>query len=99
MFFNYRGVWNAEGEFSFSHSEQDLKAVIAYFQDGAVSEKLKLKVNPYRISLIGHNMGSHIAIAGNLDNQTSQCAVACDGAKMGAGGKGIFSNTLFMLAG
>ncbi len=109
VYFNYRGAWGAEGEFSFLNSEQDVQAVITYLQDDAISKNLA--INPNKISLVGHSMGGHMAIAGILDNQTVQCAVAHDGANMGAGGKGIFSDsasvklwsdysdTLFMLNG
>ncbi len=109
IFFNYRGAWGAEGEFSFLNSEQDVQSVIAYLQEDAVSKKLAIDLN--KISLVGHSMGGHMAIAGILDNQAIQCAVAHDGANMGADGKGIFtdqqsiklwsdySDSLFMLNG
>jgi hypothetical protein len=56
-------------------------------------------------------MGGHMAIAGILDNSSIECAVAHDGANLGAKGKGLFSDdesiklwsdysdTLFMLKG
>jgi dienelactone hydrolase len=71
----------------------------------------RLKVDPQKVSLVGHSMGGHMAIAGILDNQSVRCAVAHDGANMGANGKGLFSDeqsiklwsdysdTLFMLNG
>ena len=70
-----------------------------------------MRIDAGQISLVGHSMGGHMAIAGLLDNPLVRCAVSYDGANMGAGGKGLFadpdmgkvwrdySNTLFMLNG
>jgi dienelactone hydrolase len=107
LFFNYRGAWGAEGDFSFIGSEQDVQSAIDYAQHADNSSRLK--IDPSRISLVGHSMGGHMAVAGILDNQSVRCAVAHDGANMGANGKGLFSDeqsvklwsdysdTLFML--
>ena len=109
LFFHYRGAWGGEGEFSFLGAEQDVQTVIAYVQNNDNAKRLK--VDPQKVSLIGHSMGGHMAIAGILDNQSVRCAVAHDGANMGANGKGLFSDeqsiklwsnysdTLFMLKG
>lgn len=109
LFFHYRGSWGSEGEFSFLNSEQDVQAVINYIQQPNTAKKLK--INPQKISLVGHSMGGHMAVAGILDNPSIKCAVAHDGANMGAKGKGLFSDaqsaklwsnysdTLFMLNG
>ncbi|MFQ3247950.1 MAG: dienelactone hydrolase [Arenicella sp.] len=109
VFFNYRGAWGAEGEFSFIGAEQDVQTAINYLQHA--DNSARLRVNPSQISLVGHSMGGHMAIAGILDNPSILCAVAHDGANMGARGKGLFndkqsiklwsdySDTLFMLKG
>jgi len=109
VFFNYRGAWGAEGEFSFIGAEQDVQTVINYLQN--TDNSAHLRVDPSQISLVGHSMGGHMAVAGILDNPSIKCAVAHDGANMGARGKGLFSDeqssklwsdysdTLFMLKG
>jgi len=109
LFFHYRGAWGAEGVFSFLGAEQDVQAVIEYAQH--TDNAARLKIDPDRISLVGHSMGGHMAVAGTLDNQTINCAVSHDGANMGASGTGLFSDeqsiklwsdysdTLFMLNG
>ncbi|MFQ3323936.1 MAG: pimeloyl-ACP methyl ester carboxylesterase [Pseudomonadales bacterium] len=109
VFFHYRGAWGSEGEFSFRNSEQDVHAVLNYMRDPANAKTLR--IDPERISIVGHSMGGHMAIAGILDNQNVRCAIAYDGANMGAKGKGLFnvpeaaamwsnySDTLFMLQG
>ncbi len=109
LFFHYRGAWGSEGEFSFSGAEQDVQVVIDYAQQSETAKRLR--INPDKLSLVGHSMGGHMAVAGILDNQSIKCAVAHDGANMGAGGTGLFSDeqstqlwsdysdTLFMLNG
>jgi len=106
---HYRGAWGSECEFLFRNVEQDVQAVLNYTCDPENSKALR--INPERISIVGHSMGGHMAIAGILDNQNVRCAIAYDGANMGAKGSGLFSdpeaaamwnsysNTLFMLQG
>jgi len=109
LFFHYRGAWGSEGEFSFTGAEQDVQSVIRYAQQA--SNATRLRIDASKLSLVGHSMGGHMAIAGILDNPSVECAVSHDGANMGAGGTGLFSDensvklwsdysdTLFMLNG
>jgi hypothetical protein len=109
VFFNYRGAWGAEGKFSFLTAEADVQSVINYLQQPANAGSLR--VDATKISLVGHSMGGHMAMAGIFDNPSVRCAVAYDGANLGAKGKGFFSDpettklwkdysdTLFMLEG
>ena len=109
VFFHYRGAWGAEGEFSFLSAEQDVQAVLGYMADDENAGKLR--IDPSRISIVGHSMGGHMAIAGIYDNPQVKCSVAYDPVNLGAKGSGIFSDpagakiwrdysdTLFMLKG
>ena len=109
VFFHYRGAWGAEGEFSFRGAERDVQVVLGYMSDQANAQRLR--IDPKRISLVGHSMGGHMAIAGIYDNPQVNCAVAYDPVNLGAKGSGIFSDpatakmwrdysdTLFMLQG
>ena len=109
VFFHYRGAWGSEGEFSFRHAEQDVQSVLNYISDEA--NALTLRIDRNKISLVGHSMGGHMAIAGILDNPLVKCAVAYDGANLGANGHGLindpktatlwkeYSDTLYMLNG
>ncbi len=90
LFFHYRGAWGAEGEFSFIGAEHDVQSVINYVQQA--DNAARLRIDPNKVSLVGHSMGGHMAVAGILDNPSINCAVAHDGANMGAGGKGLFSD-------
>jgi len=109
VFFHYRGAWGSEGEFSFLNAEQDVQAVLKYINNNDNANKLHIDRN--LISIVGHSMGGHMAIAGILDNPSVNCAIAYDGANMGVNGVGIiddpetkipwkeYSDTLFMLNG
>jgi len=109
VFFHYRGAWGSEGEFSFVNAEQDVQNVLRFLQ--AENNATKLRIDRNLISIIGHSMGGHMAIAGILDNPAVQCSIAYDGANMGVSDVGImadpetnipwkeYSDSLFMLNG
>jgi pimeloyl-ACP methyl ester carboxylesterase len=59
LFFNYRGSWGSPGEFSFTHSIEDVQAAIAYLRDPA--NAARLRVDPQRLILVGHSMGGFMA--------------------------------------
>jgi pimeloyl-ACP methyl ester carboxylesterase len=90
VFFHYRGAWGSEGEFSFRNAEYDVQVVLNYLRQPENASTLR--INPDRISIVGHSMGGHMAIAGILENPNVRCAIAYDGANMGAKGKGLFNN-------
>jgi dienelactone hydrolase len=81
LFFNYRGSWGAEGEFSFINAEEDVTSVIQYLSSANIAEELNINIKA--ISLIGHSMGGHMAISGLLDNPEIKCSVSYDGANIG----------------
>jgi pimeloyl-ACP methyl ester carboxylesterase len=109
LFFHYRGAWGSEGEFSFLNAEEDVQVVLSYMNDKENASKLRIDHN--LISIVGHSMGGHMAIAGILDNPSVNCAIAYDGANIGVSDVGImddpqttipwkeYSDTLFMLNG
>ncbi len=83
IFFHYRGAWGSEGEFSFQNAEADVQAVLHYIMDSNVAKKLA--IDTHKISIVGHSMGGHMALAGIFDNPNVSCAVSYDGANMGKG--------------
>jgi pimeloyl-ACP methyl ester carboxylesterase len=107
FFFHYRGAWGAEGNFSFTGSEQDVSAVTQFLQQPDNAKKFK--VDTKNISFIGHSMGGHMAVAGMFDNPEVACGVVYDGANIGVTFKNAdeksqapwteYADTLFMLRG
>ena len=59
LFFNYRGSWGSPGDFSFTHSIEDVQSALAYLRDPA--NAAKFRVDPTRLILIGHSMGGFMA--------------------------------------
>jgi len=109
VFFHYRGAWGSEGEFSIINAEQDVQNVLQYITDDNNAQKLRIDID--QVSIVGHSMGGHMAVAGLIDNPNVKCAISYDGANMGANKSGIFddpetskmwkeySDSLFMLEG
>jgi len=109
VFFHYRGSWGSEGEFSFRNAEKDVQVVLDYMMKE--ENAIRLRIDPNQISVVGHSMGGHMAIAGTLDNPLVKCSVAYDGVNLGAKGVGFindpnteidwlkYSDSLFMLNG
>ena len=64
IYFNYRGSWGSQGEFSFKHCVEDVKNVIAYVKQNAA----KLQIDPNRISLFGHSMGGFVCLKALQEN-------------------------------
>ena len=81
LFFHYRGAWGAEGAFGFLNAEADVQAAIAFLSDSDRARDLNINIG--RISLVGHSMGGHMALAGLQQNKTIRCAVAYDTANIG----------------
>ena len=59
LFFNYRGSWGSPGDFSFTHSIEDVDAAIAYLRTPA--NATKLRADPNSLILAGHSMGGMIS--------------------------------------
>ena len=107
MFFHYRGAWGAEGEFGFMNAETDVQAAIHFLTQPDTAGVLR--VDPTALSLVGHSMGGHMAIAGIQQNSGVRCAVAYDTANIGVtfsagdaereAGWVAYGDTLFMLQG
>ena len=107
IFFHYRGAWGAEGDFSFTGSEQDVTAVTQFLQQPDNAKQFKIDIN--KISYIGHSMGGHMAVAGMFDNPEVSCGVVYDGANIGVTFKSddaktralwaSYADSLFMLRG
>tara|TARA_B100000963_G_C22569718_1_gene645489 strand:+ start:123 stop:923 length:801 start_codon:yes stop_codon:yes gene_type:complete len=74
IYFNYRGAWGSQGEFSYANCLQDVSEVIDFFNKPENSEKYKIKTDSY--ILFGHSLGGGIAlISGALDNRVKKIAV------------------------
>ena len=64
IYFNYRGSWGSQGEFSFRHCVEDVKNVIAYCKQNAA----KMQIDTQHIALFGHSMGGFVCLKALQEN-------------------------------
>jgi pimeloyl-ACP methyl ester carboxylesterase len=58
IYFNYRGSWGSQGQFSFTNCVEDVKNVVAFCKMHADS----LRIDTSNIVLFGHSMGGWICL-------------------------------------
>jgi pimeloyl-ACP methyl ester carboxylesterase len=58
IYFNYRGSWASQGEFSFRHCVEDVKNIVTYLKTNAA----KMQLDPQQIALFGHSMGGFVCL-------------------------------------
>ncbi len=83
LYFDYRGSWGSPGDFSFTHSTEDVASALAYLRDPA--NAAKLHADPKRIVLIGHSMGGFMTAYGTAHDPAVLGAGIISGADFGAG--------------
>jgi len=109
VFFHYRGAWGAEGIYRISRLPDDVAAVLAYLRDE--DNARRLRVDPSRLSLLGHSLGGWTSLAAGSRDQDLACVGAIAPADAGLWAAGIrvgeqnserllaYADSLFMLAG
>jgi pimeloyl-ACP methyl ester carboxylesterase len=60
LYFDYRGSWGSQGDFSYTHAIEDTAAAIDYVHSRAMAKILRLDAS--RTVLIGHSMGGFMAV-------------------------------------
>jgi pimeloyl-ACP methyl ester carboxylesterase len=58
IYFNYRGSWGSQGEFSFRNCVEDVKSVVDWCRQNAA----KMEIDPKQIALFGHSMGGFVCL-------------------------------------
>lgn len=58
IYFNYRGSWGSQGEFSFENYVQDVVNLVAYCKKYSDS----LRIDTSNIALFGHSMGGFVCL-------------------------------------
>jgi pimeloyl-ACP methyl ester carboxylesterase len=82
LYFNYRGAWGTPGDFSFTHSTEDVASAIAYLREPA--NAAKLRVDAKRIVLIGHSMGGFMTLYGGAHDNGVMAVGVISAANFGA---------------
>jgi pimeloyl-ACP methyl ester carboxylesterase len=55
LVFHYRGAWGSEGDFSFGHVLEDVRAALAFVRSDESTDYHR--VDPGKVALVGHSMG------------------------------------------
>jgi len=58
LYFDYRGSWGSEGDFSFRNCVEDVASAVAFCKQQAKS----LRIDTTRLALFGHSMGGWVAL-------------------------------------
>lgn len=58
LYFDYRGSWGSEGDFSFAHCVEDVVSAVAFCQQQAKA----LRIDTTRLALLGHSMGGWVGL-------------------------------------
>jgi hypothetical protein len=58
IYFNYRGSWGSQGEFSFENCVQDVKNVVSFCKKYSDS----LRIDTSNVALFGHSMGGFVCL-------------------------------------
>ena len=58
LYFNYRGSWGSEGDFSFANCVVDVASAVAFCKQQAQT----LHIDTARLALFGHSMGGWVAL-------------------------------------
>jgi pimeloyl-ACP methyl ester carboxylesterase len=82
LYFDYRGSWGSPGDFSFTHSTEDVASALTYLRDPA--NAAKLRADSRRIVLIGHSMGGFMTAYGAAHDPAVMGAGIISGADFGA---------------
>jgi len=80
VFFHYRGAWGSDGAFSFANVIEDVAAA----RNHVVSQARDLRVDPGRLTYIGHSMGGWAALQAAARDPGIRCAGGLAAADFGA---------------
>ena len=58
LYFDYRGSWGSEGDFSLSNCVEDVASAVAFCKQQAKA----LRIDTTRLALFGHSMGGWVAL-------------------------------------
>jgi len=90
LFFSYRGAWGSGGTFSFAHALEDVAAALEYVRSD--SSVAAFRIDPKRVSLVGHSMGGWLALMGAAADSSVACTVALDFWNVGDDGRRMRSD-------
>ena len=81
LYFDYRGTWGSDGEFSISHALEDVAKAV----ERARSEEWAsaYRVDPDRVALVGHSLGGFLGAITTAEDDRIACFAFLAGADLG----------------
>ncbi|VAW01236.1 hypothetical protein MNBD_ALPHA01-700 [hydrothermal vent metagenome] len=74
LFFHYRGAWGSDGDYSLVHVLEDAGTAITLVR--RLGNEAKHRIDPARISVIGHSLGGFNALVAGIEDDALTCVVA-----------------------
>lgn len=84
LFFHYRGAWGSEGDFSLTHVIEDVLAASVFARSETAVDRFR--IDPEKISFIGHSMGGFAALAAGAQDKSVGCVAGLSAADYGIRG-------------
>lgn len=81
LFFHYRGAWGSAGRFTFSGALEDVAAAVGWLR--SPESVASFRVDPARITLVGHSMGGFMALVAGSELPEVRCIASLAGANLG----------------
>lgn len=81
LFFHYRGAWGSDGVFTFGNVVDDVASALAYLRTSEVAAQYR--IDPTRLSLVGHSMGGFAALMAGASDPEVSCTVGIAAANIG----------------
>ena len=91
LYYDYRGSWGSAGTFSFAHALEDVAAAMEFVRSD--SSVKAFRVDPERITLLGHSMGGWLALMSAAADTSITCSVALDFWNVGRDGREMSSDS------
>lgn len=60
LYFDYRGSWGVDGNFTLGHGLEDARSVLAFVRSAGVAEKYGF--DPAKVAVVGHSYGGWVAL-------------------------------------
>lgn len=85
LMFHYRGSWASEGSFSVRNGLEDVQAAVRYLR--SEENARKYRVDPKRITLVGHSAGAWYALMAAAADAEIEAVVSIAAVNVGAVGR------------
>ena len=91
LYYDYRGSWGSAGTFSLAHALEDVAAAMEFVRSD--SSVKAFRIDPERITLLGHSMGGWLALMSAAADTSITCSVALDFWNVGGDGREMSSDS------